>query len=327
MKKLNQNGFAISSILYSIMVLFLMLLLSILGILGSRKATLDRTKKDILEELNNNFSYNKFTFAHRNITIVNSGNRDDIVYALMDGVSALDENGNQIPRENISYELDLDNLENIDYIVTYRANTGGKTIVGTRKVTFTDMQTIEEYSAADESKEFIPRYDGNYKIELWGSQSNTGTKSNGSYTSGNILLSTKDTLHVYVGSQSNSFNTGNIINGEKGQTNIGGNTDIRLTDGSWDNFESLKSRIMSASSGGTSEKSYISGYDGSNSISSSSTESNIIYTGQSVHYSGYKFNNSIIYEGNEEMPTHEGNDRMTGNAGNGYAKISLIYYY
>ena len=44
MKKLNNKGFAIASILYSIMVLFLLLLLSILGILGSRKAILDKNK-------------------------------------------------------------------------------------------------------------------------------------------------------------------------------------------------------------------------------------------------------------------------------------------
>ena len=53
MKKLNNKGFAIASILYSIMVLFLLLLLSILGILGSRKAILDKNKKDILDSLNN----------------------------------------------------------------------------------------------------------------------------------------------------------------------------------------------------------------------------------------------------------------------------------
>ena len=52
MRKLNNKGFAIASILYSIMVLFLLLLLSILGILGNRKAILDKNKKDILEELN-----------------------------------------------------------------------------------------------------------------------------------------------------------------------------------------------------------------------------------------------------------------------------------
>ena len=91
MRKLNQNGFAIASILYSIMVLFLMLLLSILGILGSRKAILDKNKKDIMTELNQNNLYNRFVFEHKNITIINNGNISDINYALMDGVRAFDE--------------------------------------------------------------------------------------------------------------------------------------------------------------------------------------------------------------------------------------------
>lgn len=327
MKKLNNKGFAISSILYSIMVLFLMLLLSILGILGSRKATLDRTKKDILDELNSNYLSNRFVFVHRNITVVNSGNKDDIVYALMDGVSALDENGNPIPKENISYDLDIDTIENRDYVVTYTATNNQKTIIGTRTITFTDMQTVNTYSYTGNVQTFNPKYDGNYKIELWGSQSNTGEKTNGNYTRGNILLSTVNTLHVYVGSQTNTFNTGNIINAESTKTNIGGNTDIRLEDGNWNDFNSLKSRIMLAPSGGTIEEAYISGYDGCNSISQESTESNITYTDQSIHYSGYKFNNAVNYNSNEEMPNHNGTGKITGNTGNGFAKISLIYYY
>ena len=31
--------------------------------------------------------------------------------------------------------------------------------------------------------------------------------------------------------------------------------------------------------------------------------------------------------GADEMPTHDGTSTMIGNTGNGYAKISLIYYY
>ena len=62
MLKLNNKGFAIASILYSIMVLFLILLLSILGMLGSRKATLDKNKKDIVNELNHAYLINKIVF-------------------------------------------------------------------------------------------------------------------------------------------------------------------------------------------------------------------------------------------------------------------------
>ena len=43
--KLNQKGLAISGILYSILVLFLILLFSILALLASSKYTFDKLKK------------------------------------------------------------------------------------------------------------------------------------------------------------------------------------------------------------------------------------------------------------------------------------------
>lgn len=50
--KLNNKGFAISGILYSILILFLVILLAILGILGSRKVVLDKVKMDVFNMLN-----------------------------------------------------------------------------------------------------------------------------------------------------------------------------------------------------------------------------------------------------------------------------------
>ena len=71
--------------------------------------------------------------------------------------------------------------------------------------------------------------------------------------------------------------------------------------------------------------SYISGYYGCNSISETSTESNIAHTNQTVHYSGLAFTNSNMLAGNEEMPNYNGGT-MTGNSGNGYARITLSSY-
>ena len=76
--------------------------------------------------------------------------------------------------------------------------------------------------------------------------------------------------------------------------------------------------------GGGSGSSFISGYDGCDAISDKSTEDNIIHTGQSVHYSGLKFTNTTMKSGSEEMPTHDGTTVMTGNTGNGYARITKL---
>lgn len=435
MKKLNNKGFAIASILYSIMVLFLMLLLSILGILGSRKATLDKNKKDIINSLNQAYVVNKFTFEHKDITIVNTGNLDDITYALMDGVKAIDAEGNEISKEFIRYDLNINNIENKAYNVTYTANSNGQTIVGTRLITFTPTTNITTFAYKGSPEEFTPDYNGAYKIELWGASGGdyeTALGGAGAYTKGNIKLSTENNLFVYVGSHPSDYNSGYNGGGLGGTstdgryTGGGGATDIRLENGTWSNFDSLKSRIMVAAGGagtgvyfsniiggaagglignlGTNSKcsssvadhslatpgtqtsfglaaigstssnsgagsfgysgitrinqgklgtgggsgyygggngsstncnvsagaggsSFISGYDGCDAISEESTSTNIIHTGQSIHYSGYKFDNPVMYAGNEVMPTHDGTGTMTGNSGDGYAKISLIYYY
>ncbi len=50
--RLNNKGLAVSGIIYSILILFLILIFGILGILGSRKMILDKLKNDVLEQLN-----------------------------------------------------------------------------------------------------------------------------------------------------------------------------------------------------------------------------------------------------------------------------------
>lgn len=470
MKKLNNKGFAISGILYSIMVLFLMLLLSILGILGSRKATLDKSKKEVLESLNSKYAISSFNFKHRDITIINRGNIDDIMFALMDGVAAFDANGNQIDSNNISYDLDINNIENKEYTVTYTTSSNGKNIVATRKIKFIDNDIVNTFLYTGDAQVFSASNNGSYKVELWGAQGGsmagegfdynnnsrgnlTYTGGNGAYTKGNIQLSQGQAMFVYVGGKGADNVSYSCTEGDAGGYNGGGSlvtnqcrfgssgggaTDIRLVNGSWDDFNGLKSRIMVAAGGGGANfrnngygegnggaggaligingeealtngsyhrpdyepgygvgtgasqtyggysieyslygiikevksddyqlsagenlgrfgrgpigqqsgggsgyygggsvghggagggSSFISGYDGCDAIAESSTSDNIIHTGRSVHYTGYKFENSVMIAGNETMPEHRGNGTMVGNTGNGYAKISLIYYY
>ena len=113
-----------------------------------------------------------------------------------------------------------------------------------------------EYSFKNEAQNFKAPCTGNYKIELWGAGGNT-TKStniinpgNGGYTSGNIDLKHHTKLYVYVGDsetvQVNTYYNG----GGSGEAPGGGATDIRLVNDVWDNFVSLKSRIMVAAGGG-----------------------------------------------------------------------------
>lgn len=78
------------------------------------------------------------------------------------------------------------------------------------------------------------------------------------------------------------------------------------------------------SGGGGGGSSFISGHNGCNAISENSTAANITHTSQSVHYSGLKFTQTVMKAGNEVMPSHDGKSTMTGNSGNGYAKITYL---
>ena len=281
-------------------------------------------------------------------------------------------------------------------------------------VVATPTNTVDfDYTGTEQV--FTAPANGKYKIELWGAQGGSdysGVKASlGGYVSGNILLKAQEKLYVYVGEsprygsmscyESNpntAFNSSHFGTCAVG----GGATDVRTAIGSdWDDFNSLKSRIMVAGGGGGGiyignggasggligysgigfnstvshsigvggtqngsgfgkslrattmggggyyagnsgyaansggGSSFISGHEGCDAIKEESTEDNIIHTGQSVHYSGLLFTDTIMIDGEgykwtteketyTGMPTHDGTGTMKGNNGNGYARITYI---
>ena len=94
----------------------------------------------------------------------------------------------------------------------------------------------------------------------------------GAYVSGQISLTGISSIYIYVGQYgqlSNSISctwngggSGYHTNGSGYSTAGGGATDIRLTNGDWDNFNSLKSRIIVAGGGGGSCHGGFGGYGG-----------------------------------------------------------------
>ena len=110
------------------------------------------------------------------------------------------------------------------------------------------------YEYTGDYQEFIAPVKGKYRFELWGAQgANLGSKHGGygAYTKGEILLEAGEKLYIYVGNNevhAASFNGGAL--GTSYASSGGGATDIRLVSGNWNNFESLKSRIMVAAGGG-----------------------------------------------------------------------------
>ena len=297
-------------------------------------------------------------------------------------------------------------------------------------------QTIFDFDYTGDVQEFTAPVSGTYKVELWGASGGdiaikdvTYQGGLGGYTSGTINLEKNQNLYIYVGG-STSFYEGGYNGGAQGgsgndgkYTGGGGATDVRINNGNWNDFNSLKSRIMVAAGGagtgyyggkiiggagggltgyngqiqsydesyihnvasggtqinggagisrsqfgysvknpiqnygtgggsgyygggsgratdnnvdsGAGGSSFISGHNGCDAIKEESTENNIIHTGQSIHYSGLYFTNTLMIDGEgyrwtdkkEEqigMPSHSDNSTITGNTGNGYARITLI---
>ncbi len=313
-----------------------------------------------------------------------------------------------------------------------------------------DIGKTWEFNYTGSEQTFTTPCDGEYKIELWGAQGNSPSTHRvvggyGAYASGKLIMIENEKYYIYIGQHletaiSSSFNSGSTggANNEGGISTPcghggGGATDVRLINGTWNNFSSLKSRIMVAAGGGgasnyimqanggaaggligysginnkysSSSKnvvsiggnqtsggvatnsgsgavghvatsgyfgvggnggtkwgsgagggyyggggggatsgsvdsgaggsSFISGHNGCDAVAESSTQSKIIHTGQPNHYSGYVFKDTVMIDGNgykwtnvkgayTGMPTHDGKSTMTGNSGNGYAKITYL---
>lgn len=109
---------------------------------------------------------------------------------------------------------------------------------------------------------FTAPVSGTYKIAAWGASGGDVTINDatyqgglGGYTSGLISLEENQTLYIYVGGFPSSYE-GGYNGGAQGGTGDdgkytggGGATDIRINNGNWNNFDSLKSRIMVAAGG------------------------------------------------------------------------------
>ena len=132
-------------------------------------------------------------------------------------------------------------------------------------------EKIEFYYTGD-YQEYEIKESGYYRIQCWGadggySVGNGSRKANGGtggYTSGIIYLEKGEKIYIYVGGHGedatvgkdsqNGYNGGGLGTWDHEDDETagagGGATDIRLVANEWNDFESLKSRIMVAAGGG-----------------------------------------------------------------------------
>jgi hypothetical protein len=77
--------------------------------------------------------------------------------------------------------------------------------------------------------------------------------------------------------------------------------------------------VAGSDGAGGGGSSFISGHFGVNAINASG-----VHTNSTVHYSGYAFFNTSMIAGNASMPNPRAAGNITGNTGNGYAKITVL---
>ena len=390
-------------------------------------------------KINNNDSENLIAKDKQSFTFVGSGN--DLLHYTVTNYSyqydakvvlvcipsdnvIIDQINNISAQEKITKTINTTNTKEIT--CTLNIEKISRTEYAEEMCKFDEGQ-VWEFNYTGKDQIFKVPCGGEYKVELWGAgsgyypQGPYTTGSLGGYVAGEINLSKNRSLYVYVGQHNivdKTFNGSNNLYVPSG----GGATDIRLENGNWDNFNSLKSRIIVASGAGASGwnalggqagglngytstgynvstgsnymgkgalqnfgglggennaesngkfgisgttsggvsggggyygggggygvvnidhgaggggSSFISGHNGCDAISESSTETNIIHTGEPFHYSGLKFKNTVMIDGAgyswtnikgayTGMPSHDGKSTMTGNSGHGYAKITYL---
>ena len=279
-----------------------------------------------------------------------------------------------------------------------------------------EFEHTEFYYVGD-YQEYEVQNTGYYYIECLGAKGGDSLANGvlgaqggkGGYTSGIVKLNKGEKIYVYVGGHGENavigkdslggYNGGGLGTWDNEDDEAagagGGATDIRLVSGKWNDFESLKSRIMVAAGGGgacydkdggaaggleglanrtdilggtqtsgykfgvgqdgfgiggdstftigtagagggyyggnaknstrdyytgTGGSSFISGFEGCNAISDSSTEDNIIHTNQNIHYSGHEFTNIKMLDGNNSKVPYKNSDYN----GNGFSSITYL---
>lgn len=152
------------------------------------------------------------------------------------------------------YSLDI-YIEHIDFDDDF-----GIHIVATNNDVLTTNSYTKDFAYTGNVQAYTIPVTGTYRIELWGaSGGDVGPYKGGlgGYTSGYIHLQEGQVLYFYVGGEGSQSAIGGWNGGgnlEPGQEAFGasggGATDVRLVSGAWNNFDSLKSRIMVAGGGG-----------------------------------------------------------------------------
>ena len=224
---LNNKGFAITSFLYSILVIFLVFLSLLLVNIINSKLTLNNFKnsiKDKIEDKNVENNYAELIIDEEFVEIAIGQN-----YNLLNGVYLEKYNGDIINSE-INFDASSFNNETMGtYIVSYNTTYEGKTYNNHRIISVIPYKIpTEPYEFAYKNGEYtlLIETPGYYKLEVWGAQGGASSNNSsaaggyGGYSKGTIYLDANTTLFINVGGK--GVNGANNSSNKTGGYNGGG---------------------------------------------------------------------------------------------------------
>lgn len=324
---MNRKGFAISGLVYGILIIFLILIFSVLGILVGRSSGLNKIKTDALNTVLGKTSVTNLSssnlIADFTTMYVNSN------VSLL-GVDYLNIGVKSPSGLTISNETNfvLGNPEN-EYNITFKALNSNDVIIDSVTKKIVEKNDLSKSFDFTGNKQELVIGPGIYKLEVWGAESgNDVTTNKGSYASGYLVSTTASKLYIYVGGIGTDKLASTTARTPGGYNNDiycyngssgGGSTDIRI------NNDSLYSRVITANGGdgtcgnGGSLLNIQPGYVWSQ---ATKDEVNSILSSWLLTENNYLINTSV--NAKTDTFTSPTGTNETGHSGNGYAKITYI---
>lgn len=198
---MNNKGFAVSSIIYAILIIFLILIFSVLSLLVTRGNTLGKIKNNAV------------------MAVKGINDTDVSMDALVADFTTMNITSDASAHGEIDYNLNV--YSPYDYVVnhsissnkiTYTAYNGTTQVMSLqRNLNRNANPKVDTYEYKGE-KEEIFLSPGLYKIEVWGAK----TSSKGSYSVGFLYVRTNTLVYAYVGGQ----NIGSAYGFNNGTTHI-----------------------------------------------------------------------------------------------------------
>ena len=190
---MNNKGFALSGIIYGVLIIFLLLIFSILSLLMVRENTLSKIKENALNTIKNEEAETiEMSSIIADFTSIN---------VTSDASSHGEVNYNYNVYSPQGYVIRNTVSNNVITYSAYEGETLKSSI--TRTINLSAQKEESEYTYKKEYEKVLLN-PGIYKLEAWSSKA-----LDGNYVSGYITLTDKKIIYIYAGSNSKTgFNKG-----------------------------------------------------------------------------------------------------------------------